>query len=277
MKRESAYKREKVAKYGSECSEIIPSFLYVGGNGVAEDFGYFTAHGITHVVNCAGYTVQNYHADKHITYMTLDMLDDGLQVDLTWFLHLVFDFIEHTWEHGGRVFIHCARGVSRSCAFCVAFVMWRNALEYRQAYELIRRRRLLCQPNMGFAAQLMAWARRRGSLWDANERRRQAQRSEANIGLTHATLDQPTESRSNHPGTFRELLYRVSLTHAICVSKLCYCSQRDLLPPSSRHMDPCEAFIIVTRVLTIAWIGQWCPNILRTYARHFACWMRMSI
>ena len=77
VKRESAYKREKVAKYGSECSEIIPSFLYVGGNGVAEDFGYFTAHGITHVVNCAGNTVQNYHADKHITYMTLDMLDDG--------------------------------------------------------------------------------------------------------------------------------------------------------------------------------------------------------
>ena len=76
-------------------------------------------------------------------------------------MHFVLDYIEraheaaqsavhfgsrsfnarHRWDYGGCVFVHCARGVSRSCAFCIAFLMWRNALDYQEALE--------CVPLMG--------------------------------------------------------------------------------------------------------------------------------
>ena len=76
-KRESVYKREKLAKYEHECSEVIPDFLYVGADAVAKNFDDFVPRGITHVVNCAGHTIPNYHSMNHIKYMTIMMHDDG--------------------------------------------------------------------------------------------------------------------------------------------------------------------------------------------------------
>lgn len=40
---------------------------------------------------------------------------------------------QHSWDEGGRVLIHCSRGVSRSCAFCIAFLMWRNVSGLKEA------------------------------------------------------------------------------------------------------------------------------------------------
>ena len=41
------------------CSEIIPKFMYLGGYTVAESREQLEAHGITHVLNCAGDYCQN--------------------------------------------------------------------------------------------------------------------------------------------------------------------------------------------------------------------------
>lgn len=84
----------------------------------------------------------------------------GTREDLMWFVYSVFDFIEHApvdqrdnmwgctesiktirhrWDKRGRVLVHCAQGVSRSCAFCIAFIMWRNGSGFQEAYISQRR------------------------------------------------------------------------------------------------------------------------------------------
>lgn len=125
VKAERTHKREKLAKTELECSEVISNFLYVGGEAVAKNFDYFTNNAITHVINCAGNTIANHHADKDITYMTLQMCDDGLETSV-----LTSIDINHLqiWQrarftcglnlvlaHGVRLYRACAR-VSAFCA-----------------------------------------------------------------------------------------------------------------------------------------------------------------
>ena len=54
------------------------------------------AHGITHVLNCAGCSVPDYHADK-FTYLTIHVLDDGHREEISCFLHAAIEFIEEAW------------------------------------------------------------------------------------------------------------------------------------------------------------------------------------
>ena len=57
--------------------------------------------------------------------------------------------------------IHCNQGVSRSCSFCIAYIMWDQGLPYIAAHDLVKAKRPVCSPNVGFAAYLLAWAKQR--------------------------------------------------------------------------------------------------------------------
>ena len=55
---------------------------------------------------------------------------------------------------GGRVYIHCHQGVSRSSAMAIAYLMYANGWGYEPAYSFVRERRGIASPNAGFIARL---------------------------------------------------------------------------------------------------------------------------
>ena len=196
---ESQLKADKLAASSGQCAEVTP-FLFVSGREVAADEAALRRHGITHVVNCAGLHVPNFFEEQkkereggvtgegrsaastsssspplRCQYLTLNMFDSKIGEDLTWFVYDVIAFVEEARKNGGKVLVHCIQGVSRSCSFCIAYLMWASsssqsssssfsaALGFKEAFAFVKERRLVASPNVAFTCNLVEWAKLRSA------------------------------------------------------------------------------------------------------------------
>ncbi|KAI5065606.1 hypothetical protein GOP47_0020301 [Adiantum capillus-veneris] len=151
-------KRDKFAFYDKECSRVANYHIYLGSDAVAKNKDTLKAHGITHVLNCVGFVCPEYFK-KDFFYKTL-WLQDSPGEDITSLLYDVFDYFEEVGELGGRVFVHCCQGVSRSTSFVIAYMMWRECRSFEDAFHDVKASRGVTNPNMGFACQLLQCQKR---------------------------------------------------------------------------------------------------------------------
>ena len=86
-------------------------------------------------------------------------------------IYHIFDVIEgiieanKTSDVPSSVLVHCQQGVSRSCAAVIAFIMYKESIDFDTALEKVRKCRSICKPNIGFELQLMDWGRRRAAVY----------------------------------------------------------------------------------------------------------------
>lgn len=53
---------------------------------------------------------------------------DGRQDDISWFMCEIIRFIE-VGRHGKyKTLLHCEKGISRSCSFAIAYLMWASGI-----------------------------------------------------------------------------------------------------------------------------------------------------
>lgn len=138
----------------NQCSRVT-DFLFVGSENVARQKELLLQHGITHVVNCSGVTSPNFYEDT-FNYKTLK-LNDSPKEDVLQLFKEVVAYINEAVAKGGRVFIHCQRGVSRGPTIALSYLMWQRNLSYEEAYPLLKSARSVCCPNPGFVFQLLEW------------------------------------------------------------------------------------------------------------------------
>eukprot|EP00124_Ichthyophonus_hoferi_P004044 Ihof_evm4s402 gene=Ihof_evmTU4s402 len=104
----------------SEVQEIdICPRLWIGGVSAAKDQQWLKSHGITHIL-ITGAMLQQFYPGEY-EYKTITCLDTDKQDILSYFPDCI-DFI-HRGRQAGSVLVHCQYGVSRSAAFCIAYVM----------------------------------------------------------------------------------------------------------------------------------------------------------
>jgi hypothetical protein len=145
-------KRDKFAYFDKECSQIL-HHIYLGSEAVAKNRKTLQEKGITHVLNCVGFVCPDYFPEDLI-YKKL-WLQDSPTEDITSILYDVFDFFEEVREEGGRVFVHCCQGVSRSTSLVIAYLMWVDKQTFENAFQYVKFARGVTNPNMGFACQLL--------------------------------------------------------------------------------------------------------------------------
>ncbi|CAL1374440.1 unnamed protein product [Linum trigynum] len=150
-------KRDRIAVFDKECSKVA-AHVYLGGDAVARDREILKQNGITHVLNCVGFVCPEYFK-ADFAYKTL-WLQDSPSEDITSILYDVFDYFEDVREHGGRVFVHCCQGVSRSTSLVIAYLMWREGQSFDDAFQYVKAARGIADPNMGFACQLLQCQKR---------------------------------------------------------------------------------------------------------------------
>lgn len=68
--------------------------------------------------------------------------------------HLLL-FTDSIKEKGGRVFVHCHAGISRSATVCIAYIMKHQQKGLTQAYDFVKDRRPCISPNLHFMGQLL--------------------------------------------------------------------------------------------------------------------------
>jgi len=82
-------------------------------------------------------------------------LEDTEDQDLTSSLEEGIHVIDAEVETGGRVFVHCHEGKSRSVSLCLAYLIMRERRPLADALAFVKSRRPQARPNAGFMRQLL--------------------------------------------------------------------------------------------------------------------------
>jgi hypothetical protein len=210
---EGQSRRALMADFEFECSEILPH-LYVGGAKVAGSLETLRRVGIRRIVNCSAGVVPNHFMQSDaFKYMSLNMVD-GRDDDITWFVCQVLQFVQAGVAEGIKTLVHCEKGISRSCSFVIAYVMWSQRKSWSDAFNHVKMRRQVCNPNTAFTCNIM----------------------ELNALLHGAGLAQPVLLR-----------YAAHLPHDVITAVLKPCrdqNNRRLLPPAQSLLDPEGIFVL---------------------------------
>jgi hypothetical protein len=147
-------KIDRLKKFEPLVTEVLPH-LFVGGEVAAKDLAQLQRCGVTHIINAAAVIVPSFYPVQ-FAYTNL-FLCDSPDEPISALFALVIAIIEEELLKGGKVFVHCVQGVSRSCSLVIVYVMWKLGLSYDAAYRVVREQRKICSPNSGFMVSLLGF------------------------------------------------------------------------------------------------------------------------
>lgn len=151
---------------------VILNHVLLGSRENAEDSRLLNVLGITHICNCAQQVGNSFEGE--FIYLKLN-LHDAQDEELIPHFQTVTKFIKRVERLRGRVLIHCISGksyslgcpeyadgcpwlsivgASRSPALLVAYLMIDKKMSLLDAYNMVRRKRQVVQPNQAFRLQL---------------------------------------------------------------------------------------------------------------------------
>lgn len=110
--------------------------------------------GITHILVAGAYL--DVHFPDKFTYKVLK-IDDFQFQDIKQHLPTVYTFIHEARTSGGKVFVHCAAGVSRSASMVISYLMKLNGWTFQEAFDFVKQIRNVICPNSGFRKQLLEY------------------------------------------------------------------------------------------------------------------------
>lgn len=146
----------------SEISEIETDSLYLSGCSPVNSDN-LESLGITAVV-CALSEVEERRmmADRQLPTNIKKFyvrLVDAESSDISAHFDEASKFINDEIESGGRVLVHCAAGISRSCTLILAYLLRCRNFDLRTAFNLVKKSRRVVRPNNGFFEKLIQYER----------------------------------------------------------------------------------------------------------------------
>ncbi|CAE7031161.1 Dusp14 [Symbiodinium sp. CCMP2592] len=154
-KKKKKKKGEKVITLPN-CDQILP-YLYLGGMAAATDVEGIQRQGLGAICCCCR-TVEFPDAQfiPGVSYYRVDV-EDMSREPLDYFLKEATDFIHSFIVREQPVLVHCRAGVSRSASVVLAYLVACQRMTLADAFVLLRSRRCIVTPNLGFFEQLSIW------------------------------------------------------------------------------------------------------------------------
>lgn len=132
---------------------ILDGRLYLGGAEVTAD--ELRAVGITHVVRVLENTMHVVLPEDELHSIFSVQVADVQNTDLRPFFPQMCNFVAEALKHGGKVYVHCAQGRSRSCTMVLSYLISEEKMSLRDAWVHVLQRRDVSAINNGFLAQLV--------------------------------------------------------------------------------------------------------------------------
>lgn len=130
--------------------QIVPH-LFLGTAADAQNEVKMRQCKITYVLNVARECV--YSELDDVQYFKIEM-DDRSDFPIEDYLFKAFEVIDEAIATDGNVMVHCHRGISRSAAVVIAYVMYRKNMSFDDAFQLVKSQRDVINPNLGFVLVL---------------------------------------------------------------------------------------------------------------------------
>lgn len=145
-------------KEGVDCDEVFPGVV-LGNGGTVKKKAFLKKIGITHILNAAEFRGVNVGRDyfnkpgDNFQYMGI-RIEDTPQTQICRYFVDVAEFIEDALMGGGKIFVNCVFGKSRSSTCIIAFMMLCHNWDALNALEQLRKKRPI-ELNRGFLQQLV--------------------------------------------------------------------------------------------------------------------------
>ncbi|KAK3705267.1 hypothetical protein QZH41_000071 [Actinostola sp. cb2023] len=131
-------RNEKVSRIDdSDPVDILP-YLYLGSEVHASRSDVLQRLGITSIINVSRNIPNSFQGD--FEYKNIP-IDDTYNADIECWFEEAVQFIDNVKNSGGRVFVHCQAGISRSATICLAYLISRQRFRLDEAYEFVKKRR----------------------------------------------------------------------------------------------------------------------------------------
>ncbi|NXS06799.1 DS13B phosphatase, partial [Neodrepanis coruscans] len=143
--------------FDNHVDQVWPN-IYLGDAWAARSKTTLQSLNITHILNAADgpynlNTGAKYYEDLQIEYYGVEASDDP-SFNLSTFFYDAANFIGKALNtSGGKVFVHCVMGLSRSATLVLAFLMIHENMTLVDALKTVGAHRNIC-PNTGFLRQL---------------------------------------------------------------------------------------------------------------------------
>jgi len=139
-------------RMGGAPSKILPALYLGGASALGGDFLRTT--GITHVLSLCRDSTPGPAAKEALTGHLHVPINDSLDADMRPHFAPCLKFIHEARKQGGRCYVHCMVGISRSTTIVCAYLMVHLDMDFVDALQHITRcRRQVC-PNPSFQKQL---------------------------------------------------------------------------------------------------------------------------
>lgn len=132
-----------------DIDEVYPR-LFQSGYAAARNLIILKALGITHILTVCPYAKPQ--CPTVFKYLVLDEIEDDDRQDILKLLPIGLDFIRQalTENDTNKVLVHCAAGISRSGAFCVAYMIEQKQWTLVEAMNFAQKKRPKLYPNSNF-------------------------------------------------------------------------------------------------------------------------------
>jgi len=137
----------------SQISEIIDGFLYLGAAQDLHDADNIRDRKIQRIINCAK---ECKHNRPDLVTLSTFWEDSEVQSIADGF-DAAFLFLDEAREKKEAVFVHCMVGKSRSAALVIAYLIRSFSMDLKNAFDHVRRKRIIVKPNNGFMKQLIEY------------------------------------------------------------------------------------------------------------------------
>ncbi|KAL1491159.1 hypothetical protein ABEB36_011799 [Hypothenemus hampei] len=111
--------------------------------------------GVTCLI-CAAPELPDLPLNRTVAYHKVN-ISDQCDSNIDAYFDYISDVIDEVSRYGGRTWIFCVAGVSRSATLCIAYLMKKRHLTLAQAYDYVKGRRPKIRPNCGFFRQLISY------------------------------------------------------------------------------------------------------------------------
>ena len=123
--------------------------------------------------------------------------------DITCVFYPVLEFMERALAaSSAKVFVHCHKGVSRSAAMVIAWLMHSRGWDFDATFAHVKQRRGITNPNLGFALQLKDWHKRRTRTWRGAWAYRVAPHCTRDLGVVAKFVDKIEAAALDPRGVF---------------------------------------------------------------------------
>ena len=165
QERNNVWDVERSRNWYSRGPTKLTHHLYLGDYGDADSLGQLEELGITHVLNCAGESLASHRRPLFmqfgktsiVGYREYDAVDDETY-DMSQHFQDAIKFISDASESDGKTLVYCRKGMNRSVAVCVAYLMWEQKTSLWDTVNYVAKLRGKILTNTAFQAQLIRFA-----------------------------------------------------------------------------------------------------------------------